>query len=70
MLRSWSIPTNNDGKAHFDLPELPPDDVSTLKRVEWWNAKLAEHAPDSGLKVVAGGQTEFRLNDKPGLLGF
>lgn len=65
MVRAWSIPANNGGEAHYGFPELPADDLETLKRVEWWNAKLAEQAPDAGLKVVAGGSTEFRLNEKP-----
>ncbi|GJE89571.1 catechol 1,2-dioxygenase [Phanerochaete sordida] len=66
MLRAWSVPASNDGEPFFEFPELPTDDVDTLKRVEWWNAKLAEQAPDAGLKVVAGGRTEIRLNEKPG----
>ena len=69
MLRSWSIPANNGGESFFNFPELPSDDVDTLKRVEWWNAKLAEKAPDAGLKIVAGGSTGFKLNEKPGWLG-
>lgn len=70
MLKAWSLPANNGGQACFDLPELPSDDVDTLKRVEWWNSKLAEVAPGDGLKVLAGGRTEFQLNSKPGFLGF
>ena len=64
MLHAWSIPANNGGKAYFDMPELPSDDLETINRVEWWNAKLTEYASEASLKVVGGGKTEYRLNDK------
>ena len=66
MLRAWSVPAGDGGAPFLGFPPLPADDADTHKRVEWWNAKLAEHAPDAGLKVVAGGRTEIRLNEKPG----
>lgn len=70
MLHAWSIPANNDGVPFFGFPELPTDDVETLKRVEWWNAQLAMQAPETGLKIVAGGHTEIQLSEEPGWLGF
>ena len=69
MLSAWSIPANNNGVAHHNLPELPADDLDTLKRVEWWNSKLRDDLPEANLKVVGGGQTQFTLNEK-GLFGF
>lgn len=70
MLHAWSLPARNNGEPLYDFPELSDDDLETLKRVEWWNAKLTEEAPGTGLEIVAGGRTEFVLNKKPGLLGF
>ncbi|EKM58204.1 uncharacterized protein PHACADRAFT_207038 [Phanerochaete carnosa HHB-10118-sp] len=70
MLRAWSLPESNGGESYIELPELPSDDIESLKRVGWWNARLAEQAPGAGIKVVAGGRTEFKLNEKPGWLGF
>lgn len=70
MLRAWSISENNGGEAFNKFPKLPSDDVESLKRVEWWNARLTEHAPGAGLKIVAGGRTEIKLNEKSGWLGF
>ena len=70
MLRAWSVPTNSNGEAFFNMPELSADDTENHQRVEWWNAKLKEVAPDADLKVVGGGETEYKLNDKPGFLGF
>lgn len=65
MLHAWSLPSNNNGQLFYEFPELSTQDIDTLKQVEWWDAKLA----GTGLKVVAGGRTEFRLNDKPGWFG-
>ena len=70
MLRAWCIPANYGGERYYDFPELPDEDTDTRNQVEWWDHKLADQAPDAGLKVVAGGRTEFKLNDKPGWLGF
>ena len=61
MVKSWCIPAATDGNAYMNFPTLPSDDAESWKRVEWWNAKLAE---TSDLKVTAGGTTEFRLNAK------
>lgn len=68
MLHAWSIPSDG-GVPYSDFPELPSNDLWTPKRVNWWNTKLAEQAPDAGLKVVACGSTDIKLNEKPGLLG-
>ena len=68
VLRAWAVPDSNGG--FYDFPELPANDASTMERIKWWNDKLAEKAPDAGLKVVAGGHTEFTLNAKPGIFGF
>jgi hypothetical protein len=70
MLNAWSLPTSNNSQTFFDLPTLPADELDSLKRVEWWNSKLKEHTPDSDLKIIAGGRTEYKLNEKPGWLGF
>lgn len=70
LLHAWSLPANYDGRRFHEFPELPVDNVDTMGRIEWWNNRLVEQAPDAGLKVVAGGQTELKLNDKPGWLGF
>lgn len=61
MVKSWSIPAANDGTAYMNFPELSTDDTETRKRVEWWNAKLAE---TSDLKIAAGASAEFRLSAK------
>ena len=71
MLRAWSLPANNGDQAFFDFPQLPSADLDTSKRVEWWNLKLKERIPDVNLKVVAGGQTEYKLSERrSGWLGF
>ena len=61
MVKSWCIPSATDGNAYMGFPELPTDDIETLERVKWWNAKLAE---TGDLKVTAGATAEFRLNAK------
>ena len=70
MLHAWSIPANNDGVPFFGFPELPADDVESLKRVEWWNAKIAESSGDSNLKLLAGAETDILLNKRSGWFGF
>ena len=63
MLVSWSVPSATKGERLLDLPELEPDDVEVQDSIEWWNQHLAQ--VDGGLKVAAGGQTVFKLNDPP-----
>lgn len=59
MVQSWCMSTN-DSPLYMGFPELDSSDTDTVKRVHWWNRQLASE----GLKVVAGGQSEIRLNDK------
>ena len=61
MNRSWSIAEANVGlAAYMGFPELDTLDVDTMERVRWWNERLMK----DDLKVVAGAQTEIRLNAK------
>lgn len=61
MNRSWSIAEANVGsEAYMGFPELDTLDVDTMERVRWWNERLMK----DDLKVVAGAQTEIRLNAK------
>lgn len=65
MLQSWSLPENNSGEKFLDFPELLAEDVETKNAIEWWDAKLVTAAPDEGLKLVGGGSTDIKLNNKP-----
>ena len=69
LLQSWSIAAANDGKAFKDFPELKPEE-DMEKRVEWWNARIAERAGEDAPKVVAGAQMDILLNKRTGWLGF
>ena len=69
LIQSWTIPAHNDGESFMNFPEWQQDN-ETQKRVEWWNAQLAMHASDAGLKIAAGGHTEIQLSEKPGWLSF
>jgi len=72
LLRCWSVPSAS-GERYNEFPAPPTQDLETSAKVEWWNAELArrEIVKDGApLKIVAGGTTEIKLNEKPGWLGF
>ena len=61
MNRTWAISEANLGsQPYMGFPELEASDLDTSKRVQWWNQRLMK----DDLKVVAGAQTEIRLNVK------
>ncbi|KAJ3556507.1 hypothetical protein NM688_g1990 [Phlebia brevispora] len=68
LLQVWSIPTASGGKTDMNFPQLARD-PETEKRVEWWNAKMAERSTDK-LEVIAGAETKIVLNKRPGWFGF
>lgn len=72
VVDAWSIPSATHGERYKDLPELPSADVETVRKLSWWNSRLAEQGMDA--KVVAGGHMELGLTPRRsglfGLLGF
>ncbi|OCH85236.1 aromatic compound dioxygenase [Obba rivulosa] len=72
VMKAWSVPSANNDEKYKNLPELPNGDVETVRKVAWWNSKLAETG--SNAKIVAGGHMELGLAPRRagllGLLGF
>ncbi|KAH8088989.1 aromatic compound dioxygenase [Cristinia sonorae] len=60
MNQSWGISAANGSVPFKGFPELDVADTETVARVARWNQKLT----GDGLRIVAGAQTEIRLNEK------
>lgn len=72
MLECWSAPTataSSGNVKHMSFPLLTPDDTDAARRLEWWNADLAETASANAPKVVAGGQSSYTLSKRSGWFG-
>ncbi|OBZ77202.1 Catechol 1,2-dioxygenase [Grifola frondosa] len=68
VVRAWSIPSASNGQPLLDLPELSEEDYDTMKKVDWWNTRLAE----SGCKmqIVGGGHMTYSMTPRTGFFGF
>lgn len=47
-----------NGEQYMELPPQSSEDIDTMQKVEWWNAKLAELG-DANLKIVAGAHVDI-----------
>lgn len=75
MLHSWATPAFSPSSAapayaayatKYSFPSVPSTDNATQKSIDWWNALLADQFPGKEqLKVLAGGETTFKLNKEP-----
>lgn len=75
MVDSWAAPSfypSLSSQAYsayaseYSFPPIPHTSISYLRSIDWWNTVLTEKFPGrQQLKVMAGGETIIRLNERP-----